>query len=52
MNLQTSKDDGSHLVALFRTDNVLRSDKLNYYFDPYGVLPTKEVYNYLEQPFS
>ena len=33
---------------------------LNYYFDPYGVLPTKEVYNYfdlgsegsLEQPFS
>ena len=46
MNLQTSKDNGSHWVALFRTDNVLRSAIINYYFDPYGVLPTKEVYNY------
>ena len=52
MNLQTSKYDGSHWVALFRTDNILKSSKLrtlsvlNYYFDPYGVLPTKEAYNY------
>ena len=46
MNLQTSKNDGSHWVALFR------SDKLNYYFDPYGVLPTKKVYTYLNKTFS
>ena len=52
MNLQTSKDNGSHWVV------ILKSIGLQYYFDPYGVLPTKEVYNYfgsegsLEQPFS
>ena len=46
MNLQTSKDEGSHWVT------VHKSKDLKYYFDPYGVLPTKEVYNYLDQPFS
>ena len=45
MNLQTSKDDGSHWVAIHK------SCINNYYFDPYGVLPTKEVYKYFDQPF-
>ena len=45
MNLETSKDQGSHWVAIFKSCNN------NYYFDPYGLLPTKEVYNYLNQPF-
>ena len=60
MNLQTTMDEGSHWVAIFKSDD-LKSDKLKskglqYYFDPYGVLPNKEVYNYfgsegsLEQP--
>ena len=45
MNLQTSKDNGSHWVAIHK------SCINNYYFDPYGILPTKEVYNYLDEPF-
>ena len=45
MNLQTSKDNGSHWVAIFK------SCINNYYFDPYGILPTKEVYNYLNKDF-
>ena len=45
MNLQTSKDIGSHWVCIFK------SCINNYYFDPYGILPTKEVYNYLDEPF-
>ena len=45
MNLQTSKDDGSHWVCIHK------SCINNYYFDPYGVLPTKEVYKYFDQPF-
>ena len=45
MNLQTSKDNGSHWVAIHK------SHINNYYFDPYGILPTKEVYNYLDEPF-
>ena len=38
MNLETSKDNGSHWVSLSKFHNI--------YFDPYGILPTKEVYNY------
>ena len=45
MNLQTSKDNGSHWVSIYK------SCINNYYFDPYGILPTKEVYNYLDEPF-
>ena len=45
MNLQTSKDNSSHWVAIFKARG------LQYYFNPYGVLPTKEVYKYLEQLF-
>ena len=45
MNLQTSKDIGSHWVSIYK------SCINNYYFDPYGILPTKEVYDYLSQPF-
>ena len=45
MNLETSKDNGSHWVSIYK------SCINNYYFDPYGILPTKEVYNYLDQPF-
>ena len=45
MNLQTSDDTGSHWVCIFK------SCVNNYYFDPYGVLPTREVYKYLDQPF-
>ena len=45
MNLQTSEDDGSHWVCVFK------SCVNNYYFDPYGILPTKEVYPYLDRPF-
>ena len=53
MNLQTSKDDGSHWVALVKNKcSPNKSKDLKYYFDPYGVLPTKEVYNYLDCPFS
>ena len=49
MNLQTTKDEGSHWIALFRCKG------LQYYFNPYGVLPTKEVYNYFgssEKPLT
>ena len=42
MNLETSKDNGSHWVCIFK------SCVNNYYFDPYGVLPTKEVYVFLK----
>ena len=42
MNLETSQDTGSHWVAIYK------SCINNYYFDPYGILPTKEVYNYLD----
>ena len=45
MNLETTKDNGSHWVCIYK------SCINNYYFDPYGILPTKEVYNYLSQPF-
>ena len=45
MNLETTKDNGSHWVSIYK------SCVNNYYFDPYGILPTKEVYNYLDQPF-
>ena len=45
MNLQTTKDNGSHWVLIYK------SCINNYYFDPYGILPTKEVYDYLSQPF-
>ena len=38
MNLETSKDNGSHWVSLSKFHNI--------YFDPYGILPTKEVYYY------
>ena len=41
MNLQTSKDNGSHWVVIFK------SLGLQYYFYPYGVLPTREVYLYI-----
>ena len=46
MNLQTSKDNGSHWVV------ILKSIGLQYYFDPYGVLPTTEVYNYFGSPLT
>ena len=46
MNLQTSKDNGSHWVV------ILKSIGLQYYFDPYGVLLTREVYEYLDKLFS
>ena len=45
MNLQISKDIGSHWVCIYK------SCVNNYYFDPYGILTTKEIYNYLDQPF-
>ena len=45
MNLQTSKDNGSHWVAIFK------SCINNYYFGPYGIHPTKKNYNYLDKPF-
>ena len=35
MNLQTKNQKGSHWVSISKSDNI--------YFDPYGVLPTKEV---------
>ena len=57
MNLQTTKDKGSHWVCIFKspeditssdTESFVKSntnyyDSWNIYFDPYGVLPTKEV---------
>ena len=46
INLQTTKYDGSHWVALFRCKD------LQYYFDPYGILPTTEVYNYFGSPLT
>ena len=47
MNLQTSKDSGSHWVCVYKScDTDQRSN--NYYFDPYGILPTKEVYDFLK----
>ena len=42
MNLQTSKEKGSHWVAIYKND---------YYFDPYGVIPTKEIFKYLKKDF-
>ena len=46
MNLETTKDTGSHWVSIYK------SCVNNYYFDPYGILPTKEVYNFLkDKPF-
>ena len=39
MNLQTTKEKGTHWVSISKSDNI--------YFDPYGVLPTKEVFKVL-----
>ena len=39
MNLQTRKEKGTHWVSISKSDNI--------YFDPYGVLPTKEVFKVL-----
>ena len=44
MTLEPSKDKGSHCIAL--------SKKHNIYFDPYGILPTKEVYSFLKEGFK
>ena len=35
MNIQTTKEKGSHWVCIHQSKGI--------YFDPYGVLPTKEV---------
>ena len=36
MNIQTTKEKGSHWVCIHQSKPI--------YFDPYGVLPTKEVF--------
>ena len=42
MNLQTTKEAGSHWVCIYNYKN---------YFDPYGVIPPKEVYKYMNDEF-
>ena len=42
MNFQTTNEQGSHWVCIYKHE---------YYFDPYGVIPPKEVFKYMKDSF-
>lgn len=44
LNLNTSKEPGSHWVCWYKDGNK------KYYFDSYGLVPPLELVNYLKQP--
>ena len=46
INLESSKEKGSHWCCWWKNKNK------KYYFDPYGILPSKEMINYLESPIN